>query len=61
MYFVGENDLPCWQEMLNAEMLTADHEAWLADTTAQYPAQQESGIKYVTKLVGSRPHPPNIM
>ncbi len=51
MYFVGENDLPYWQEALNRELTTADHDAWLEAVKAEFPAQQESGIKYATKIV----------
>ena len=51
MYFVGENDLPYWQEKLTTELTAADYDEWLASVKAEYPAQKESGIKYATKLV----------
>ena len=46
MYFVG-TDLPYWQVQVTDTLKNADVDAWYAEKTANYTAEQGSGIRYV--------------
>ena len=46
MYFVG-NDLPYWQVEVTETLKNNDVSAWYAEKTADYTAEQGSGIRYV--------------
>ena len=46
MYFAG-TDLPYWQVQVTNSLKNNDVSAWYAEKTADYTAEQQSGIRYV--------------